>query len=117
MTLDCVPFPFFLERFWTWLASPLTQIARAWNTESVRHSVVFTATVPVHTRLNTDVDLLLYCSPHDMKREHIDDVKMVWLVEESEWYGMVTGDQAYVFFSGDAAQVVKKDRLKNFFLR
>ena len=71
----------------------------------------------MHTRLNTDVDLLLYCSPNDKKREHIDDEKMVWLVEESAWHSMVTDDQAYVFFSGDAAQVVKKDRLKNFFLR
>ena len=71
----------------------------------------------MHTRLNTDVDLLLYCSPNDKKREHIDDEKMVWLIEESAWYSMVTDDQAYVFISGDAAQVVNKERLKNFFLR
>ena len=71
----------------------------------------------MHTRLNTNVDLLLYCSPNDKKREHIDDEKMVCLVEESAWDSMVTDDRAYVFFSGDAAQAVKKDRLKNFFLR
>ena len=109
-------FPIFLHRFWSWLASPMILIARAWNTESVRHSALFTAAVPVNTKINSEVDLLLYCSPNDKKREHEDETRS-WLVEGSVWYGMCTNDLAYVFLSGDAAQVVKEERLKDFFLR
>lgn len=98
-------------------SSKTIQIAGDYNTECVRHAVVFTACLPADVRLGSRPKLSLYCSPNDKRRQLIDKEDEVLLEEESSRETMRDNDMAYVFLSEDVVKPDKPDRLKDLVLK
>ena len=111
----------YVYRFWSWLewcATSVVQfVAGDYNTECVRHAVVFTASLPVDTRIGSKTELSLYCSPNDKRRELIDNEDGLLLQEESAWEFMQPNDKAYVFLSEGVVKPVKLENVRDFFVR
>ena len=93
------------------------QIAGDYNTECVRHAVVFTACLPANVRILSKPKLSLYCSPNDKRRQLIDKEDEVVLEEESSRRAMRDNDMAYVFLSEGVVRPDKPDRLKDLVLK
>ena len=98
-------------------SSQTTQIAGDYNTECVRHAVVFTACIPANVRIWSKPRLSLYCSPNDKRRQLIDKEDEVLLEEETSRETMRDNDMAYVFLSDGVVRVDKPDRLKDLVLK
>lgn len=98
-------------------SSKTIQIADDYNTECVRHAVVFTACLPADVRLGSTRKLSLYCSPNDKRRQLIDKEDEVLLEEESSRETMRDNDMAYVLLSEDVVRPDKPDRLKDLVLK
>ena len=98
-------------------SSQTIQIAGDYNTECVRHAVVFTACLPANVRIWSRPKLSLYCSPNDKRRQLIDKEDEVLLEEESSRETMRDNDMAYVFLSEGVVRPDKPDRLKDLVLK
>jgi len=97
--------------------SQTIQITGHYNTECVRHAVVFTASLPVDTCIGSKTELSLYCSPNNKRRELIDSDDGLLLKEESAWEVMQPEEKAYVFLSEGVVTPVKLDNFRGFFVR
>lgn len=97
--------------------SQTIQITGHYNTECVRHAVVFTASLPVDTCIGSKTELSLYCSPNNKRRELIDSDDGLLLKEESAWEFMQPNDKAYVFLSEGVVRPVNLDNFSGFFVR
>ena len=100
-------------------SSQTIQMAGDYNTECVRHAVIFTACLPAaaNVRLGSAPKLSLYCSPNNKKRQLIDKEDEVVLDEKSSQEKMRDNDKAYVSLSEGVVEPDRPDRLKDLVLK
>ena len=94
--------------------------ATNYNAERVGKAAFFAAYVPGNTRLGSDTNLRLYCSPTNKRGEMSEIEKQqgnILLREESSDELMYLEDKAYVFLSNGVVTPVNKETLRGFYVR